>query len=197
MPYTRHSPIECDQRGASLILVLLVLMIVSLLGIGAAQIALMGEKGSRNDSNFQMAWQSAEAALQEAEVDMRSGTRQALFAPNTKNAFLDGCGSTGNSKGLCNPAISGKPVWLTADLSSTSSPASEFGDFTSRVFNSGTAGIQPARKPKYVVEVLDDPDVGGSLKAGTQKKYVYRVTSMGFGPRDDIQAVMQMIFRKE
>ncbi|NML87021.1 MAG: pilus assembly protein, partial [Polaromonas sp.] len=26
-------------------------------------------------------------------------------------------------------------------------------------------------------------------------KYVYRVTAMGFGPRVDIQAVLQMIYR--
>lgn len=185
------------QHGASLIMVLLVLVVVSILGVGGAQIALMGERSARNDSNYQLAWQSAEAALQEAEVDMRTGTRQGLFAPNIKNAFLDGCGSSGTSKGLCNPSLAGKPVWLSADFTSNSSPAAEFGEFTSRAFSSGNVGIQPAKKPRYLIEVLDDPDVGGSLKAGTQKKYIYRVTSMGFGPRDDVQAVMQMIFRKE
>jgi len=197
MAHLPHSPASKVQHGASLIMVLLVLMIVSILGVGGAQIALMGERSARNDSNYQMAWQSAEAALQEAEVDMRTGTRQGLFAPNIKNAFFDGCGSSGTSKGLCNPSIAGKPVWLSADFTSSSSPATEFGDFTSRAFSSGSVGIQPVKKPRYLIEVLDDPDVGGSLKAGTQKKYIYRVTSMGFGPRDDIQAVMQMIFRKE
>ncbi len=172
-------------------------MIVSVLGIGGAQIALMGEKGSRNDSNSQMAWQSAEAALQEAENDMNTGTRASNFAPDVRSVFLDDCGSSGSSKGLCAPAVTGKPVWLTADLSSSTSPATDFGDFTSRPFSAGNAGIQPARKPKYIIEILDDPDLGGSLKAGTRKKFVYRVTAMGFGPRDDIQAVMQMIFRKE
>lgn len=197
MAYSLPSLSKKHQSGASLIMVLLVLMIVSILGVGGAQIALMGEKSARNDSNYQMAWQSAEAALQEAEVDMRTGSRGALFAPNIKNAFLDGCGSSGDSKGLCNPSIVGKPVWLTADFTSSSSPATEFGDFTTRAFSSGSVGIQPAQKPRYIIEVLDDPDVGGSLKAGTQKKYIYRVTSMGFGPRTDIQAVMQMTFRKE
>lgn len=185
------------QRGASLIVVLLVLIIVSILGIGGAQIALMGERSARNDSNYQMAWQAAEVALQDAEQDMRTGSRASLFTPNTKSAFLENCGSSGNSKGLCLPATSGKPVWLTADLTSSSSPATGFGDFTSRTFTSGSAGIQPSKKPRYLIEVLDDPNVGGSIKAGTQKKYIYRVTAMGFGPREDIQAVMQMIFRNE
>ncbi len=185
------------QQGASLIMVLLMLMVVSILGVGGAQIALMGEKSARNDSNYQMAWQNAEAALREAEIDMRTGSRAAVFGPNTKSAFVDSCGSSGNSKGLCNEALTGKPVWLSVDLTSSSSPATQFGDFTSHQFSAGAAGIQPAKKPRYVIEVLDDADVGGSLKAGTTKKYIYRVTAIGFGPSDDIQAVMQMMFRKE
>lgn len=197
MPHTGIHASDRNQQGASLIVVLLVLIIVSILGIGGAQIALMGERSARNDSNYQMAWQSAEVVLQDAEQDMRSGSRASLFAPNIKSSFLEGCGSAGNNKGLCLPAASGKPVWLTADFTSSGSPASEFGDFTSRTFTSGTVGIQPSQKPRYLIEVLDDPDVGGSIKAGTQKKYIYRVTAMGFGPREDIQAVMQMIFRKE
>jgi len=47
-----------------------------------------------------------------------------------------------------------------------------------------------------MIEVLDDPDAFGDLSIG-KKKYVYRVTAMGFGPREDIQAVVQMVFRKE
>jgi type IV pilus assembly protein PilX len=197
LPHIYLTEASPKQRGASLIMVLLVLIVVSALGIGGAQIALMGEKSARNDSNYQMAWQSAEAALQESEVDMRTGTRQGYFAPGVKSWFLEGCGPTGTTKGLCAEAATGKPVWLTADMSSSASVATEFGEFTSRGFSAGNTGIQPAKKPRYLIEVLEDPDVGGNIKSGSQKKYIYRVTSMGFGPREDIQAVMQMIFRKE
>lgn len=190
-----------DQQGASLLMVMMILVIVSILGIGGLQIALMSERGSRNDRDTQMAWQSAEAALQDAEFDMRGpGTspRQTSFSNGAKSEFVEGCGASnsGNSKGLCIPAISGKPVWLTVDFASSTSPTTEFGDFTGRAFFTGTSGARPAKKPRYMIEVLDDPETFSDLSLG-KKKYVYRVTAMGFGPREDIQTVLQMVFRKE
>jgi type IV pilus assembly protein PilX len=189
------------QRGASLLMVMLILIIVSILGVGGAQIALMGERSARNDRDYQLAWQSAEAALIDAEFDMRGptvGTRQAVFDSASSNSFRENCGdsSSGDSKGLCLPKLSGKPVWLTADLTSDASPAVEFGDFTGRTFDSGTAGVKPEKKPRYLIEILEDTETGGSLSPNS-KKFVYRITSIGFGPRRDIQAVMQMVFRKE
>ncbi len=193
-----HTP---NQRGASLMMVMMILVIVSILGIGGVQIAMMSEKGARNDRDSQMAWQAAEAALQDAEFDMRgpgTSTRQATFSNSVKTEFVAGCGSasSGNSKGLCLPAISGKPAWLIADFAASNSPTTEFGDFTGRTFNTGTTGARPSKRPRYMIEILDDPEVFGDLSIGKQK-YIYRVTAMGFGPRDDIQAVMQMVFRKE
>jgi type IV pilus assembly protein PilX len=182
-------------------MVMMILVVVSILGVAGVQLALMSEKGARNDRDMQMAWQSAEAALQDSEFDMRgpgTSTRQGTFANNTKSEFLPGCGSasSGNSKGLCTPSAFGKAVWLTTDFAASNSPTAEFGDFTGRAFDAGSTGIRSAKKPRYMIEVLDDPEAFGDLSIG-KKKYVYRVTAMGFGPRDDIQAVMQMIFRKE
>ena len=192
---------RASMHGASLLMVMMILVIVSILGVSGVQLALMSEKGARNDRDMQMAWQSAEAALQDAEFDMRgpgTSNRQATFANNTKSAFLPGCGSasSGNSKGLCTPTAFGKAVWLTTDFVASSSPTTEFGDFTGRAFDAGSTGIRSAKKPRYMIEVLDDPDAFGDLSIG-KKKYVYRVTAMGFGPREDIQAVVQMVFRKE
>lgn len=192
------NPNRRSQRGASLIVVVMILIIVSILGIGGAQIALMSERGARNDTVYQLAWQSAEAGLMEAEVDIRTGTRKDVFAANTQIAFIDGCGAYDtDGSGLCLPKTSGKPAWLAVNLLASNGNFTEFGDFTSRPFNSGSDGIQPALPPRYVIEVLDDPDLGGNLAVGKGKKYIYRVTSMGFGSRSEIQAVMQMIFRKE
>jgi len=201
---TKALPLTQHQRGASLLMVMLVLIIVSMLGIGGAQIALMGERSARNDRDYQVAWQSAEAALQEAEFDIRgpgvSSRKDSAFASPTpaKYLFVDGCGTStsGVSKGLCLPAATGKPVWLTADFIASDSPTTEFGDFTSRAFDAGGAGIKPAKKPRYLVEIIDDAETFSDLEIG-KKKYLYRVTAMGFGPRVDIQAVVQMVFRKE
>lgn len=193
------------QRGASLIMVMLVLVIVSLLGVGGAQIALMGERSARNDRDQQVAWQSAEAALIDAEADMIDSTasptttRQTVFDSKNQIAFYSGCGTatsvaTGQSLGLCalNTDTTVKPAWLTADFTVVGSTAmtTEFGQFTGRSFAAGGKGIQPALKPRYVIEVLPDPYGDKS-----DPKFIYRVTAMGFGPRADIQAVLQMIYR--
>lgn len=205
-PAPRHSSTVARpraMRGMSLIVVLILLVIISLLGIGAAQISLMGERGTRNDRDYQIAWQGAEAALMDAEFDMRGpGTakRAAVFTKNDSSAFLMGdCGSSSdNSKGLCNPElITGKPLWLTIDFAATTPSAAEYGEFTDRVFVAGSSGLRPTKKPRYIIEVLPDKNAFGDARGEADKKFVYRVTAMGFGPRDDIQAVTQMLFRKE
>lgn len=181
------------QRGASLIMVLLILVVVSLLGVGGAQIALMSERGARNDRDMQVAWQAADAALTDAEFDMlNSTTRKVIFDGKSSDKFVAGCGA-GVSLGLCEKTSATKPAWLTVDFTDTGSSATTvpFGEFTSRTFAAGGVGIQPAQAPRYMVELVPDP----VRDLGKPATWIYRVTAMGFGPRTDIQAVVQMIYR--
>ena len=213
------------QEGASLIVVLLILVVVSILGVGGAQIALMAERGSRNDRDMQMAWQAAEAALIDAERDLTtpassasSPARGALFGmtfvgtpPRSVQSekvdvsnFTAGCGTKTSANaegqpiwGLCSLPVSGKPAWLTANFTDSSSNATtvEFGTYTGRTFAAGTVGAQPIQAPRYVIEAIQDEGAASRDKTAPEVNYVYRVTSMGFGPRQDIQAVVQMVYR--
>ena len=188
------------QRGVSLIVVMLILIIVSVLGVGGAQIALMSERGARNDRDIQVAWQSAESALMDAEFDIHGpgSSRQATFASANANAFVAGCGDDTTSRGLCTLAQTGKPAWLTVNFKDASANArsAAVGEFTGRSFASddrATAiGAQPARRPRYIIEPIPDP---GNRDLSAPATFVYRVTAMGFGPREDIQAVSQIIYR--
>jgi type IV pilus assembly protein PilX len=192
------------QAGASLMMVMIILTIVSILGVAGIQISMMSERGARNDRDQQIAWQSAEAALMDAEFDMfgpGTSTRRSTFAPNTNlNAFVPGCGSSGASVGLCALVTTGKPAWLTVpfDVTGSTAQTTEYGAYTGRSFAAGGIGVQPSKKPRYVIEAIPDQFGSGSgsrnLSSG-DVKYLYRVTAMGFGPRDDIQAVLQMIYR--
>lgn len=183
------------QQGASLITVMLILIVVSLLGVGGAQIALMSERGARNDRDQQVAWQAAEAALIDAESDMidTTSTRQTLFNGKSSSEFLPGCGTSGSTIGLCDVTPTGKPAWLTVDFTQTDSTAAttQFGAFSGRTFAAGGVGIQPAQVPRYIIELV--PDTIGDKSEPT---FLYRVTAMGFGPRTDIQAMVQMLYRK-
>lgn len=184
------------QRGASLIIVMMILVVVSLLGVGGAQIALMGERGARNDRDQQLAWQSAEAALIDAEFDMlnsNDATRKAQLNGKSTLGFVEGCGDTTSLRGLCDLVQTGKPVWLTVDFTATTSAAKTiaFGEYTGRSFATGSVGVQPAQAPRYIIELVPDP-VGDKSEP---PKYLYRVTAMGFGPNVDTQAVLQMLYR--
>ncbi|HCY16425.1 MAG TPA: hypothetical protein DHV21_10700 [Curvibacter sp.] len=189
------------QRGFSLITTLILLVVVTVLGIGASQIVLMSERATRFDRDTQIAFQAAEAALLDAEFDIRgpntsASQRLSTFTSSSGLGFIDGCG-TGTARGLCMPAASGqKPVWYTVDFTDESNGAKtvKFGDFTGRTFATGSTGVRPEAPPRYIIEAI--PDAAGGSSASTQRT-LFRVTAMGFGPRKETQVVLQMIFRKE
>jgi type IV pilus assembly protein PilX len=187
------------QRGASLIMVMLILIVVSIIGVGGIQIAMMAERGSRNDRDMQVAWQAAEEGLIDAENDIygpAASSRRLTFTNVDLGAYVADCGVvTGNGAGLCTLVTSGKPAWLSVNFSdaSTNAKTAYLGKFTGRTLPSGTTGVQPYKLPRYIIEPIRDP--GDRDLTSTTPAYVYRVTAMGFGPRADIQAVVQMIYR--
>jgi type IV pilus assembly protein PilX len=193
----RHQP----QRGAALLAVVMVLAVVSLLGLAAVQITVLSEHGARNDRDYQIAWQAAEAALLDAELDIEgqpesayTGSRADLFNGKSLSSFVHDCGGSDTSLGLCLPSSSGEPIWLQVELagSDTTSPSVAFGTFTGRSFPSGS-GLRSAQPPRYVIEAVTDY---GVHSANTSNAVAYRITAVGFGPRQQTQVVLQTVYRK-
>lgn len=187
------------QAGFSMITTLILLVIATLLGLAASQIVLMSERGSRYERDRQIAFQAAESALLDAELDIRGpgSSRSAMFRPTDSLGFEDGCATSSSTRGLCLPAAPGAtPIWSTIDFTDTSSGARSvaLGTFTNRVHASGRDGIQSAIAPRYIVEIILDPTPGIDQSA---PRYLYRVTAVGFGPRVETQVMLQMFFRKE
>lgn len=208
--FQQKCPAWMNQRGLSLIIVMLILIVVSVLGVGGIQISMMAERGTRNDRDMQIAWQGAEAGLIDAEFDIEglpaasSNKRNTIFKRGDVDLakFIDNCGDSGQSIGLCGLKETGKPAWLTVDFTATGTGAKavELGTYTGRDFPSGVKGIQPAKPPRYVIEpVLDRFGIKSyrttDPAADSGPSYVYRVTSMGFGPNGETQGVLQMIYR--
>lgn len=189
------------SRGFSLIVTMILLVVVGLLGIAASQMTLLAEKTTRFDRDQQIAFQAAEAALLDAEFDMRGsdvvvGSRENSFSSKDTVGFTDGCG-TGLDQGKCTPSVEGsKPVWYSVDFTDTSSNAKTvpYGAFTSRSYSVGSAGARSEIAPRYIIEAIRDVSPGASVSSQVT---LFRVTAMGFGPRKETQAVVQMIFRKE
>ncbi|WP_374492822.1 PilX N-terminal domain-containing pilus assembly protein [Brachymonas sp.] len=202
-----------SQRGVALIVVLLLLVIVSILGAAAARLTLMAERSARNDRDMQIAWQASEAALLDAEMDIHGPDASSGAITGNRSAILGGkpldvsggCGKVSdgaNQAGLCQLAQPpDKPAWLTVDFLDDSSAAHSvaFGTYTGRTFAAGNSstvfnGSEPARAPRYVIEAI--PDLHMCTDASTAcRQVVYRITAIGFGPREDIQAVTQELYR--
>lgn len=187
------------QQGFSLIMVLIIMVIVSLLGIAATQSSLLSERATRFDRDYQIAFQAAEAGLLDAEFDIRgpntsASSRVATFSQGSVLGFTAGCGS-GTDRGLCLAVDApNKPIWYTVNFDDLSGAAQTvgFGDFTDRTLDSGNSGVRSARMPRYIIEAIPDTTPGT-----TAANVLYRVTAIGYGPRVESQAVVQMVFRKE
>lgn len=201
-----------SQRGMSLMMVLMMLIIITVLGVGAASLSLVNERSARNDRDSEVAFQAAEAALMDAEIDIsgpNTSSNQRLCSFSDKDdisAFVPACGGAGGSQGLCTASASGAaPAWLQVDFSVTDSSAKSvaLGAFTGQTYMKAPTGggsASTARLPRYVIEAI--PDNGGyeadqlaSASSG-KKKFLYRVTAIGYGVRDETQIVLQSTVRK-
>jgi len=202
----RRSGLHKRQRGASLVVSLVMLVPVLLLGISAAKLSLQGEKASRNDRDRQVAFQAAEAALIDAELDIEKSpdpakSRSDLFSESGQDAFIEGCGAGADnvSLGLCVwPAQGSVPSWLAIDFLDAAPATSgtvPYGRFTGKTLPIGE-GALPARLPRYVIEslVYNKP---GEAAEGAGKTHFYRITAIGFGARDTTRVVLQTFYRKE
>lgn len=202
------------QSGASLIVSLLMLIVVLILGLSLANMSLQGEKASRSDRDRQIALQAAEAALKDAELDIDpqgtpyANSRGDSFDATSIISFIDGCvaDNTSASQGMCLPSKSGLPIWQTADLSNASSSAVAvaFGRFTGQTMVTGKSSF-PSQVPRYIIEAVSDVDPGGVADTGqaespndanSAKKYIYRITAIGFGANATTQVVLQSFYRK-
>ena len=169
-----------QQRGASLLIVLLMLVVVMLFGVSAAQLTLMNEKSSRNDRDRQIAFQAAEAGLRDAERDIAGGRVVPGNFPDRAGA----CHDSGAHSGLCLATANAAP-WRLIDFS-TPAPSVRYGQFTGLSFPHGTAAL-PAQPPRYLIELF-------RLTAVDRQVVLrYRVTAVGFGPRQTTQVVLQTV----
>jgi len=206
MPALRPNAIRHRrQRGVSLVVVLLILIIVSLLGAGAAQMALMGERTTRADRDYQVAFQAAEAALSDALSEIEgpidpsvTNSRLAIFTQGNKQGFIAGCNNGTATRGLCLPMPSStsptdKDVWYQVDFTDAGSTAKTvaYGTYTGRQMSYGGGGLQPAALPRYIIEVEDHTEPGMDASHPASKITMYRITAVGFGPTQNARVMLQ------
>jgi Tfp pilus assembly protein PilX len=193
-------PLRRRARGAALITSLFILLAVLIVGVAAVRAALRAELAARNERDRHIALQCAEAALSDAERDIEGGAnpasdRAALFATGNALGFVDGCGSSGASLGLClRTPPPGASAWERAALASKVPEAVvSYGQFTGTVMPTGT-GTLPLRAPRYVIELM--PYAHAGEDASRRAANFYRITAIGFGAREHTSVVLQSFYRK-
>ncbi|RJG01727.1 pilus assembly PilX family protein [Noviherbaspirillum sedimenti] len=193
--------------GAALVVALIMLMVILMLGLAAAQSALQGLKTARNDSDRQVAFQAAEAALRDAEMDIEHSpdagkSRSAIFSRRSALGFPapgeTGCngGAANIYLGLCRrTAMDTVPTWQTADFGDEAATTRSvpYGTFTGQILQVGK-GALPSRLPRYIIELFSYNKPG---EAADKPSYFYRVTAVGFGARETTQVALQSFYRKE
>ena len=182
----RNDSLSLTQRGFSLMMVMVVLIGTAIFSLSSSQIGLISERSSRNDRDKEIAFQSAEEALIDAEADIMVYRKSFFDGTDNPQEFVENCGSSG----LCAMTLPNKkPAWLIVDFPpSTSTNTTKFGTYTGRTFHTGI-GIQPALPPYYIIELVPYP-IGDKSKP----VYMYQVTAMGYGTRSDTQVVLQMLY---
>ena len=171
------------ERGISLVLVMIFLVILSVLGISAMQSSTLSSRIARNESDRNLAFQAAEAALRDAENDIayrrfdRSACASTISGCRTFEGLLNFDAACTN--GLCDTVGAGLATnfWETASFWTATGNSQVYGSHT------GAAALPVVfRQPRYLIE---------GFQVGLDGSTVYRVTAVGFGASESTQIMLQ------
>lgn len=175
MLHSNAQAMPSRQRGATLIIGLLFLVLLTILGMSAMNLSTLEERMSGNTRDRSLAFQAAEAALRDCEV--------VLQGANTP-AFL----TTANTSGLYVPQI-GQNWWEAINWTSANS----------RVFSGTLSGV--SSQPRCIIEEL--PYTTGmagnqSLRAGQQQEDsgIYRITARAVGVNANTVVMLQSMYKR-
>lgn len=160
------------QAGASLIIVLLLLALVSLLALAGMGVSTLEERMASNSQDRTLAFNAAEAGLRDCESVLQG----AALPPFN------------NTNGMYQPAAaSDPPIWESIDWNAAS---------TTRVHANPPAGVAAA--PRCIIEELPaQPNTGGgnnSQTAGKPLEVMYRITARGVGAKPGTVVMLQSTY---
>lgn len=192
------------RQGTALLMCMLMIAVATLLGMSGARIALQDERAGRNDRDRKLAFEAAEAALLDAQLDIEQASdtpRGALFGKSAPRFPVEcstaGTGSASVLLGLCD-GVSADPAWQRADFADGSlanARTAAYGQFTGQTMQAG-AGPMQQRLPRYLIEAYADrragavADLSGSVR-------LYRISAMGFGAQDGTRVLLQAWYRRQ
>lgn len=191
---------RASQQGIALIVVLIMLGAIFLLTAFGARLTLSSEKAARNDRDRQIAFQAAEAALGDAEIDIMgpntaSNSREALLDSRNLQLFAQDCGATAESRGLCHTnTATTAPFYKSVNFEDTSASRRyvSLGEYTGRGsgFSTGDSAL-PAKLPRYIAETI-----AYNIPGGCPNQKAFLVTALGYGLNPQTQVMLQSVIFK-
>ncbi|MGB0467586.1 MAG: pilus assembly PilX family protein [Pontibacterium sp.] len=156
------------QQGSLLLVTLIILLIMTLTGMAGIEVTGLEEKMAANMRDRQVAFETAEATLLQAENYLES-------LDDNELPVFDADGGTG---GFYLPSASGTPHWEDWDNLST------------RPFTAGGGA--------YIVEELLETAVEESIEVGRvkEKRHYYRITARAQGLISSSQVVLQSVYKR-
>lgn len=168
------------QKGISLPIVLIFLVVLSILGVSIIQGSTFGSRIARNEADRILSFQAAEAALRDAEADIRfqraDGTPCAVGGVACRTDAINGSDfNTTCTNGLCEFSTTATNVWEPSSIWASSGASTEYGRYT------GAANLpMVARQPRYLIEYFT-----------LNESAVMRVTAVGFGASESTKTMLQ------
>ena len=161
------------QRGAALVVSLIMLLLLTILGISGMQSTVFEERMAGNARDANTAFQAAEAALRDAEDYLNNNAAIGPF--NGTNGFYAQDGA---------PA----PADIEQDANWPASP---------RSYSASMSGV--AAQPTYIIEHLrpaPDPDSSLAADEPLPDSGMYRITARGAGGSSHALSVLQSTFKR-
>lgn len=175
-------PLRTQQRGAVLVVSLLLLLVMTLLGLGASQSTRLQERMAGNQRDLEVAVQSAEAGLRAAEELLRPQVD--VFTCITPT---DGCAAY-EMKTLTGE--DGRRLDLTRQSPQWWAQWGDIPDFAEEL-----ASVSP---PQFVIERV--AEVRDTLSVGSSQMVMvrdfYRSTARSSGTTDTSEVVLQSTYAR-
>ena len=179
MKFTSRANARLRQRGAALVIALLMLLVMTVLGVAAMQVTRMEERMAGNSRDVNLAFQGAEAGLRDSEAVVEAWTLRPL---------------------PCSGAPCTTVVWRR-DLLPSNLRDQLYSWWTTNAREYGVTGTREVtevtRDPRVVVESLgfvpDSLTVGHGPPEGRD---FYKITANSSGASDTATAVLESTYTK-
>jgi len=194
MNYATH------QKGAVLIVSLVMLIIMTLLGISGMNNTVMQERMAGNQRNSTLAFQAAEAALRAAEIaidttwgsDFPDGTNDGSTANNNHGVYL-------LNSSVLDPDLTNETEWWAERTGAANNTFwANNGTATANAlkFNEVGGVDQNLTMPRYIIEKIGYLPLGTCITCGAQCycEHHYQITARGTGAAGQSESYLRSIY---